>query len=54
MGGQALGLLDSDQPLGKAQSCLDRVYNTPFSPLGVLTGERMSPLKRLMGTGLRR
>lgn len=45
--------------LGKAQSCLDRVYNTLFSPFGleelrVLTGERTSPLKRLMGTGLRR
>ena len=35
MGGQTLSLLNSDEPPGKAWSCLDRVYNTPWSPIRV-------------------
>lgn len=53
-----LGLLDSE-PLGgpsPAETDSAALLSPPFGleRLGVLTGERTSPLKRLMGTGLRR
>lgn len=54
-----LGLLDSDQPPGRPSPAGAESATFSSSPLGlerlgVLTGERTSPLKRLMGTGLRR
>lgn len=55
-----LGLLECGEPPGEEGPLLLAESAALPSPpcglerLGVLTGERTSPLKRLMGTGLRR